>query len=299
MKTRRYTFWYWVFAAVITLTAVIYQRTTGPTYPKKIHVKVNKQPFELKLVRSLALDERSAVKLKITDTTIAAKLYYRRFPSNQPYQVVDFTYEERPIHSFIMNTLFKVTSEKGFFAEVPQQPAAGKLQYYIEITDKTETRTYFREQPVVIRFKGAVPLTVLIPHVLAMFIAMFLSNLAGAMAIRKHPQYKFHGVVTLVLLTIGGLILGPLVQKFAFGELWTGVPFGWDLTDNKTLIGFAFWLFAVWKNRKADQPGWVVLASLVLLLIYSIPHSMFGSELNYETGRVTTGWIPVIYSLFR
>ena len=40
----------------------------------------------------------------------------------------------------------------------------------------------------------------------------------------------------LLLLAVGGFILGPLVQNYAFGELWTGVPFGWDLTDNKTLI---------------------------------------------------------------
>jgi hypothetical protein len=87
------------------------------------------------------------------------------------------------------------------------------------------------------------------------------------------------------------MILGPLVQKYAFGELWTGIPFGWDLTDNKTLIAFAFWVLAVWMNRKKARPGYTVLAAIVLLLIYSIPHSMFGSQLNYDTGTVTQGMI--------
>jgi hypothetical protein len=291
MKNKRYTFWYWVIAIVITLAAVVYQRTTGPTYPKRVEATVNGQPYKLKLVRSLALDDRSAVKLNISDTTVSAKLYYRRFPTNDAYQTVDFTYEVKPVHSFVMNKIFNVTEEKGYFAEVPHQPAAGKIQYYFEITDDQGTKTYLKEQPVVIRYKGTVPLYVLIPHVFAMFIAMFLSNLAGAMAVRKHPRYKFHAKLTLILLTIGGLILGPLVQKFAFGQLWTGIPFGWDLTDNKTLIGFMFWLFAVWQNRRAEKPGWVILASVVLLAIYSIPHSMFGSELNYDTGKVVTGWI--------
>jgi hypothetical protein len=291
MTTKRKTFGYWVIALIITLSAVYYQRITGPTNPKRITVTVNEVSYELKLLRSLSLDERSAVKLKITDTTAQAKLYYRKFPNREAYQMVEFKYEAKPIHSFIMNKVFRIQQEKGFFAEVPQQPPAGKIQYYIEITDKQGVKTYCKEQPVVIRFKGSVPAIILIPHILAMFLAMFLSNLAGAMAIRKHPRYKLYSYLTFVLLIAGGLILGPLVQKYAFGHLWTGVPFGWDLTDNKTIIGIVFWLIAVWKIRKEDKPGWVILAALVLLAIYSIPHSMFGSELNYETGKVVTGYI--------
>jgi hypothetical protein len=122
-----------------------------------------------------------------------------------------------------------------------------------------------------------------------MFLAMLFSNLAGVMSIVRYPQYKKYGVWTLVLLIIGGMILGPLVQYYAFGELWTGVPFGWDLTDNKTLIAVIFWIFAVYMNRKQDKPAYTALAAFVLLLIYSIPHSLFGSELDYSSGEVTQG----------
>jgi hypothetical protein len=44
---------------------------------------------------------------------------------------------------------------------------------------------------------------------------------------------------------VGGLILGPPVQLEAFGALWTGWPFGADLTDNKTLIAVLAWVPAV------------------------------------------------------
>ena len=63
---------------------------------------------------------------------------------------------------------------------------------------------------------------------------------------------------------MGGMILGPIVQNFAFGELWTGVPFGWDLTDNKTLIAFLFWIIAVVMNRKKEKPLYTILAAVVL-----------------------------------
>ena len=65
--------------------------------------------------------------------------------------------------------------------------------------------------------------------------------------------------------------------------LWTGVPFGYDLTDNKTLIAFIAWLIAliaIYKSAKKDK--WIILASVVTFIIFLIPHSLLGSELNYK-----------------
>ena len=120
---------------------------------------------------------------------------------------------------------------------------------------------------------------------------MLLSTLTGLMAIGKHKSYKKYGVITFIFLFIGGMILGPIVQYHAFGEAWTGVPLGWDLTDNKTLIAVIFWAIAVFANRRKERPGLSILAAVVLLLVYSIPHSVFGSELDYETGEVVQGII--------
>jgi hypothetical protein len=282
---------YWILAFVITISAAIYQRATGPTYPKKITVAVNHVDYRLKLVRSLGLDEVSEVKLKINDPTISAKIYYRRYMSKDEFQSADFKFKSRPINSFIMNKIFNVNKEEGFFAEVPQQPAAGKIEYYFEITDAAETITYLKESPVVIRFKGGVPGFILIPHIFFMFLAMLFSNLSGLLAAFSIPLYRKYTLLTFGSLFVGGMILGPFVQLYAFGDLWTGIPFGWDLTDNKTLIAFVFWVLAVIMNRKKDRPIYTVVAAIVLLLIYSIPHSMFGSTLDYNTGAVTQGMI--------
>jgi hypothetical protein len=285
----------WTLAFTITIAAAIYQRHTGPTYPKELSVTLNNKPCELKLVRSLSLEEKPEVKLNIEDTTIRAKLFFKRFRSNDEYQAADFSFKTYPVHSFIMNKVFKINEEKGFYAEVPQQPAAGKIQYYFEITDSKGTLTYFRDAPIVIRFKGGVPAFILVPHILFMFLAMLFSTLAGLMAVIKYPLYKKYALWTLVLFTAGGFILGPVVQYDAFGSLWTGIPFGWDLTDNKTLIALIFWLVAVLMNRKKEKPVYTVLAAIVLLLVFSIPHSLFGSQLDYTTGQVTQG---IILNLF-
>jgi hypothetical protein len=124
-----------------------------------------------------------------------------------------------------------------------------------------------------------------------MFFAMLFSTLAGLMSIVKYPLYKKYSIWTLIFLIAGGMILGPIVQDYAFGDLWTGIPFGWDLTDNKTLIALLFWILAVVMNRKQEKPFYTALAALALLLIYSIPHSLFGSELDYTSGQVTQGII--------
>lgn len=286
----------WFLALLITLIAAYYQRKSGPTYPKQVTVVINDTTYQLKFIRSLGLDERPEVKINIGDQKIKARLYFKRYKSEDPYESREFEFKVYPVDSYIMNKIFKITEERGLFAEVPVQPPAGKIQYYVEITDSKGPVTLFRENPMIIRFKGAVPGYVLIPHILLMFLAMLFSTLAGLLAMARLPEFKKYGVWTLVLLGIGGMILGPIVQKYAFGDFWTGIPFGWDLTDNKTLIAFVFWVAAVWMNAKKERPLWTVLASVVLLIIFSIPHSMFGSELDYETGKVTQGLIMVFFS---
>lgn len=287
---------YWVLAVIITLSAAYYQRKTGPTYPKQLELQANGTEYELRLTRSMEITDRHYIKLGIEDSTVRAKLFYKRLGVNEPYTAVEFNYEEHPVNSFVMNKIFNMSKEKGLYADIPVQPPAGKVEYYFEIYDNKGKSTYFMNDPIIVRFKGAVPPKILTPHILFMFIAMLLSTLAGLMAIGKHKSYRKWGIWTFIFLFTGGLILGPMVQYHAFGEAWTGIPLGWDLTDNKTLIAVIFWAIAVFGNWKSKRPGLTILAAAVLLLIYSIPHSMFGSELDYESGKVIQGAIlPYIF----
>lgn len=277
----------WILTIIITLSAAYYQRMTGPTHPKQVAVTVNDSVYKLKLVRSIALDDRSEVKLKIYDPSVKARLFFKRLGVKEEFQISEFQYREYPVESFLMNKVFYINKEKGLFAGLPPQPPAGKLQYYIELTDSNGTQSLFKDAPIVIRYKGGVPSYILLPHIIIMFVAMLFSTLTGLLALFRIPQYKAYALWTLLLLTAGGMILGPVVQLYAFGDLWTGVPFGWDLTDNKTLIAFLFWILAVYMNRKTDKPVYTIIASVVLLIIYSIPHSLFGSHLDYASGEVT------------
>ena len=136
--------------------------------------------------------------------------------------------------------------------------------------------------PVVIRFKGAVPLTVLTPHIFFMFFSLLFGVRAGFESVFRKKDTKYYTGVALVTVVVGGLILGPIVQKYAFDAYWTGWPLGHDLTDNKTAVIFIFWLIAFLKLRKNPKhTTMVIIATVVMLIVYAIPHSVLGSEIDY------------------
>lgn len=274
----------WVLAIALMLGARTYQKRTGPTYPKRVTTTLNSNDYNLKLLRSHGGNEDATIKLNIGNENISGKLFYKNYPpvKGEEWKVNNFKHDKEGDDKFMTSSL-------------PHQPPAGKLLYYIELTEASKTINLFKEEPIVIRFKGGVPDYILFPHIFFMFFAMLFSNAAGLFAAFKIPQFKSYTLITLILVTIGGLILGPIVQKFAFLEYWAGVPFGWDLTDNKLLVGFLAWLVAFLFNRKKENRISIIIAAIVTLIIFSIPHSMFGSELNRETGEVIQGFIQFYF----
>jgi hypothetical protein len=175
-------------------------------------------------------------------------------------------------------------------APLPQQPPAGQLEYYVVLRNGSETVTVPPDRTAVIRFKGTVPAVVLVPHIVLMFISMLLSARAGLEAIGNSGRTRGLVFWTTITLLAGGLILGPIVQRYAFGSYWTGVPFGWDLTDNKTLIAFAGWLAVMIRQRHDQNPRrWIMAAAVLMLIVFLIPHSVMGSRLDYNLGTVKTG----------
>lgn len=265
---------FWLVAFIITIGAAFYQRTTGPTYPEKTKITINGIVYEVHLKRSQTNTHPCEIDLPLPDN-ITGTIFYRRYPSEDIWSQVSMQHSEGMLTGLL-----------------PSQPAAGKLQYYIVLeTNDGTLLTVKQERPVLIRFKGNVPAIVMIPHILIMFVAMLLSSLAGLYGAFGNPKHKRYGVTTLICLIAGGIILGPIVQYYAFGEFWTGIPFGWDLTDNKTLLAVFFWIAAVILNRRKERPLWTMIAAIVLLLVYSVPHSLFGSQLDYASGEVTQGLI--------
>ena len=278
-------FLFWVLAIVITLGASVYQRMTGPTNPKYESVWVDGKEYKFKLPRSGGETDCRVVlkglgaKGDSSDVSVAATMFWKKYPGNDEFKA-------EPM----------LPGEEGLTAFLPGQPQAGKLEYYMELntykrTDDeiTTSRTMLcYDDPLIIRFKGDVPAGVLIPHILCMFISMLFGAYALLCALANMPQYRRYTVLSFALLAIGGFILGPIVQKYAFDVYWSGFPFGSDLTDNKTLFAGVALLIAILTGKKSWNRWVVVAAMLIMFAIFSIPHSMRGSELNHQTGVIET-----------
>lgn len=199
---------FWTLAVALTLSAAVYQRLTGPTHPKRFVVTVNNTEIKGKLLRSNNTGENAPVVLSNVPENVNATLFYKRYPTTEEFCPQPFERKGTNLEAFL-----------------PSQPAAGKLQYYLQIENSGNTVELFKENPITIRFKGSVPGFILVPHILFMFFAMLFSSIAGIYAFAKQDSYKMHGLITLGLLALGGFIFGPILQYYAFGEAWTGFPF--------------------------------------------------------------------------
>lgn len=256
---------FWIIAFIITASSAVFQRMTGPTYPLSGKINFDGKEIKYKFMRSEETVRDCKVEIAVNDNSVSGTLYWRKYKYDKEYNRVE------------------MTGEDTLTAFLPKQPSAGKLEYYVELEKGGQIVDAPNDRAVVIRFKDVVPVWLLIPHVIFMFGAMLLSTRAGLEYFNREPDFKKLTSWTLGFLLVGGFILGPLVQLYAFGALWTGFPFGYDLTDNKTLIAALVWIFAWYKVKKSPNPKlWVLIAAIVMLIVFLIPHSVLGSELDYS-----------------
>ncbi len=319
----------WFFALVFTIASAAYQRATGPTYPISGKAEINDTVFNYDIKRTHGGKSDHPVSIVIPNNdNITGFIVWKRYKLNED------------LHKIPMKK-----SGDTLRAYLPHQPPAGKLEYQAVLEAGDEKIYLPKEKPAVIRFKGAVPMGALIPHVILMFTGLLFSMRTALTAIFGRQKYElqssrrifflllslsisiiaglafFSGVfgnvllkaasgivfavtisvlfellfgskmkplawITLGLIIVGGLIFGPIVQKYAFGAYWTGWPFGEDLTDNKTAVMAIAWIIALWritrKNASNKSRWWIVAAMVVTFAVYLIPHSMRGSELDYS-----------------
>jgi hypothetical protein len=248
----------WVIALLIMALTSLFQSLTGPTNPVHGKVKIDDSWIAYKLERSQESTSDYEISIKAQNREIAGNLMWRRHKTDDSWVSIPLARKD----DFLVGSL-------------PAQPPAQKLEYKVMLIYQEKEISLSGEKPVVIRFKGHVPGALLWSHIIFMLAAMLFSARAGVEALDPRGNPRKLALWTLGLLVLGGIILGSIVQKLSLGQFWTGVPFGYDLTDNKTLIALIGWIVAVVAGlggRKARF--WVIAASALLLVIYLIPHSL-------------------------
>jgi len=228
--------------------------------------------------------------------TIAARI--TRGLKNGEKLILSFTYEKVNSDWSTAEMLPKKAGSDTLVADINGQPRGEKLFYYFEVQDSLGTVVASlgtESKPLRLRFEGKVPGYIIGPHIFCMFAGAFFAFLAlfGALGLLRNPG-EVNTVArkvgwTTLFIFLGGFPLGIMVARAAVGGSgWGGFPLGNDITDNKTLLIFLYWLLLVILGKgsifqknpeknlvKPETYGKLTLVGFILLLgLYLIPHSL-------------------------
>jgi len=264
----------WSISFFMTLAFLVWQKVSGPTYEVKFRETVAGAAVRGELLRTHSINGDMPVTVHAPDPAVTAEVEWRRFPTDDAWERLPMQRDGEVLR-----------------AALPRQKMAGKLEYHVHILKDGQSLQVPGHEAAVARYKGDVPAVILVFHVAFMIVGMFFSTSCGLSGLLGgSASLRPLSLLTFLSLLVGGCILGPIVQKYAFDAYWTGWPLGSDWTDNKLAVGALVWLAAAWRCRgaRAGRPvgrWWAFVAMLVIFVIYGIPHSIHGSTLDYETGQ--------------
>jgi hypothetical protein len=197
----------------------------------------------------------------------------------------------------VFNTLemAKLPGTDFYGVEVPADTLGQRNYYYLEAVDgagnrvvlpKTATDTYKSEYDYFqIRYEGKASFALLLLHIVLMIMAVFLLIHAFYYAMnylftgeRENAITRSVNIGTITFF-ITGFPIGCIIEKQVLGNYWEGVPFGWDITDSKTLIILVMWVILIRLQNKNKismrcYSKWVIINTIITLILFMLPHSI-------------------------
>jgi hypothetical protein len=303
-----------IIALVLSVILLYFARVNSEGRPDFVTHTENGFTFEFTTVPKAPEAGRVRIPIKITgplEPDLKPLLRLSRYGQNKTTDLQ--RYRRLP--------LFVEDSAAGlYYAEVTTGKRGLRLYYFFEIRDKFGGyRASLMSPdggPFELRFIGKIPPLVLVGHIGLMATTVFFATLgflfgipliAGKRNVRPLSVCFF--LATLASL-LGGYPLGFAMNHYAFDTIWEGVPFGSDVTDNKTQILFVYLLFMflitlrsftrgkLGRDLYAPRAvGWFAAGSFVLMLvIYFIPHSIqFTPALTMTVSYAFIGLVAVLY----
>jgi hypothetical protein len=260
---------------------VIFQFIMGSNYPLVTEVNTGKQKVQCELKKSYRGKTDFPVVLPIGDIMVTGYILYKIYPSENQESKIAFNREGDKL-----------------IAKLPLQPPAGKLEYKVLLEREGTTIPVNEGKAVIVRFIGKVPVYILILQSLAIFLAIFYSTLTGIYATFGIKTYRWLIYITITFLLGAVFLLQPLMHKYALNKWWTCFPNSLELGDNKLLIALIVWIVTACFNFKKARPLLVIFASIISILMFSVPHGFPGLVHEPITMEVVVRNIIPLLQLF-
>lgn len=268
-----------ILAVVVTLAVVFAARYFGPNRPFRVECTAGGVHYSHRTPRSHTGDGPAVLRLEV------------KAPSGQetlPTAVLAAKVKDTEVWHRYPPAREEAGPEGGrvLVYEVPHQPPTTRVFYRFEVRAGGASPVVLERDsgdPLMVKFKNPVPVWVWVPHVLCMFGGFFfliwcaliilLPARKDAPAVPVRPAW-----LSWTIMFIGGVPFGIAMNWYAFGVTWEAFPFGEDVTDNKTQVALVVWgvaalLLAIRKGQGKMTRVASVIAALVVLAIYLIPHS--------------------------
>ncbi|MEA2030035.1 MAG: hypothetical protein U9N55_00345 [candidate division Zixibacteria bacterium] len=303
-----------IVALLLTLTLLYVARENSRGRPEFYTHTENGYTFEFNTVPKITEHKSDRLSLKITGPfEPGIKAIFRQSLLEQDKNTNLAKYGTAPLS-------VEDSAAGIFYAQTTAGDKGGRTWYYFEIRDNVGgLRASLRMpngEPFMLKYIGEVPSVALFFHILFMFATVFfaiLGALYGFDLVRNRTnahQFAMIFFITTVSAFLGCYPFGFMMNHYAFGTIWEGVPFGTDATDNKTQLLFVYLVFItlssigsltrgkIGRNIFSLRTlGWFGIGSFFVLLgIYLIPHSIqFSPGL---TKAVCWLWISHIAMLY-
>ena len=244
----------WILAIIISAYLAVLQLIMGSTTPLKSEVNTGNEKIQINLIRSFTGNADCPVKFPVKDISISGYLLYRLKSDTINQKRIDLKREGDKLVCFL-----------------PKQPVSTEIEYEVYFVKNKSLFQVNEGKPTLLRFKGKVPVSLILYHSALIFTAILFSALTGFFAGFGIKSYKWMNYLTLISFTGLGLFVNPLIQKLSFDKIWSGIPDVWDL-NSKIMLAMVVWLFTIavsfWKTRRITS----VLAAVLTVAIFMVPH---------------------------
>lgn len=279
-------FWKILLAFIFTLVLLAFARKTSTV--KSVHKTVERGGIliEHDTVPKRRGEGHAVIPVKVVGAD-EVKLFYRI--GKGKFQAVDMNSEEGERDLFVATIPHHKKGTKAWYY-IEAQKQIGDEKLIVSLPDKNAPGF----EPILLKFEGHVPPSIILSHVFCNFAAIFFSVLAvfSAVDLKRGKGTLKRSVgfslLTLICLFLGFFPLGWALNYYTFGVLWEAFPFGSDVTDNKGQIAFLSWLVTLFlvkgtifgknpsKNLVSEKSysTAVVISFVITVAMYLIPHSL-------------------------